>query len=51
MSKSANSITTGRGQWWNAGALLAREAFPKRYFDAMWLVSLLDTQRRLQSLL
>ncbi|CAG9175908.1 hypothetical protein LMG23994_03205 [Cupriavidus pinatubonensis] len=24
-------------------------AFPKRYFDAMGLISLLDSQRRLQS--
>ncbi|MHA6896734.1 group II intron reverse transcriptase/maturase [Ralstonia pseudosolanacearum] len=44
-----HSARNGRGPWWNAGARHMNAAFPKGYFDAMGLVSLLDTQRRLQS--
>lgn len=47
--RAAQSALNGRGPWWSAGALHMRDAFPKRYFDAMGLISLLDTQRRLQS--
>ncbi len=47
--RAYKSAYNGRGPWWNAGAMHLRDAFPKRYFDAMGLVSLLDTQRRLQS--
>lgn len=47
--RACKSAYNGRGPWWNAGALHVRDAFPKRYFDAMGLISLLDTQRRLQS--
>jgi len=36
------SATNGRGPWWNSGASHMNEAFPKRYFDACGLVSLLD---------
>jgi len=36
------SATNGRGPWWNAGAPHMNAAFPKRYFDALGLVSLLD---------
>lgn len=49
--RAAKSACNGRGPWWNAGALHMRDAFPQRYFDAMGLISLLDTQRRLQSCL
>lgn len=42
------SATNGRGPWWNAGASHMNEAFPKRYFDACGLVSLLDIRLRLQ---
>ncbi len=38
----------GQGPWWNAGASHMNMAFPKRYFDALGLVSLLDTRQRLQ---
>jgi RNA-directed DNA polymerase len=34
--------------WWNAGASHMNVAYPKRFFDALWLVSLLGTQRRFQ---
>ena len=36
------SATNGRGPWWNAGASHMNEAFPKRFFDDLGLVSLLD---------
>ena len=42
------SVTNGRGPWWNSGASHMNEAFPKRFFDALGLVSLLDQLRRLQ---
>lgn len=43
------SATNGRGPWWNAGASHMNAAFPKRFFDTIGLVSLLDCQRRFQS--
>ncbi|MDN7671795.1 hypothetical protein QZM22_08690 [Burkholderia oklahomensis] len=43
------SARNGQGPWWNAGASHMSAAFAKRFFDAMGLVALLDTQRRLQS--
>ena len=36
------SATNGRGPWWNAGASHMHEAFPKRFFDNLGLVSRLD---------
>lgn len=36
------SATNGRGPWWNSGAAHMNLAFPKRYFDQLGLVSLLD---------
>jgi RNA-directed DNA polymerase len=36
------------GPWWNSGTSHMNAAFPKRFFDALGLISLLDTQRRLQ---
>jgi len=42
------SASNGRGPWWNAGASHMNAAYPKRYFDVLGLVSLLDTQRRFQ---
>lgn len=46
--RSWRSAHNGQGPWWNAGASHMNAAFPKRFFDALGLVSLLDTQRRLQ---
>ena len=43
------SATNGRGPWWNGGASHMNQAYPKNWFDRMGLVSLLDTQRRFQS--
>ncbi|EIF29955.1 Retron-type reverse transcriptase [Burkholderia sp. Ch1-1] len=42
------SAHNGQGPWWNAGASHMNAAFPKRLFDALGLVSLLDIQQRLQ---
>ena len=42
------SATNGRGPWWNAGASHMHQGFPKRFFDQLGLVSLLDRLRRLQ---
>lgn len=38
----------GQGPWWNAGASHMHAAFPKSFFDGAGLISLIDTQRRLQ---
>lgn len=42
------SATNGRGPWWNAGASHMHLAYPKKFFDACGLVSLLDQLRRWQ---
>ena len=42
------SSGNGRGSWWNAGASHMNEAYPKRYFDQVGLISLLDLVRRNQ---
>jgi RNA-directed DNA polymerase len=42
------SASNGRGPWWNAGASHMNAAYPKSSFDALGLVSLLDTQQRFQ---
>ncbi len=36
------SAFNGRGPWWNAGSPHMNLAFPKKYFDATGLVSMLD---------
>lgn len=46
--RSWKSARNGRGPWWNSGASHMNEAFPKRYFDDLGLVSLLDLIRRFQ---
>lgn len=45
-----HSAYNGRGPWWNAGASHMNAAYPKRFFDCLGLVSLLDIQRRFQIL-
>ena len=47
-ARAWKSASNGRGPWWNAGASHMNAAYPKRFFDAMGLVSLLDTQQRFQ---
>lgn len=46
--RSWKSAYNGRGAWWNAGASHMNHAFPKKFFDEMRLVSLLDRIRGLQ---
>ena len=46
--RACASAYNGRGSWWNAGASHMNAAFPKAYFDRLGLVSLLDSQRRIQ---
>ncbi len=42
------SAYNGRGPWWNSGASHMNEASPKRFFDQMGLVSLLDQLHHLK---
>jgi RNA-directed DNA polymerase len=41
-ARAFKSATNGRGPWWNAGASHMNAALPKKYFDRMGLVSLVD---------
>ena len=36
------SATNGRGPWWSSGASHMNHALPKKFFDRLGLVSLLD---------
>ena len=47
-TRAWQSATNGRGPWWNSGASHMHLAFPKAWFDAKGLASLVDTHRRLQ---
>jgi len=47
--RARKSAYNGRGPWWNSGAQHMNHAFPKQYFDACGLVSLLDQHRRLSN--
>lgn len=47
-ARAWTSATNGRGPWWNSGASHMNQAYPKRFFDNIGLVSLLDELRRLQ---
>ena len=40
--RARQSAWNGRGAWWNAGASHMNEAYPKRFFDSLGLVSLLE---------
>ena len=42
--RAQKSAGNGRGVWWNSGASHMNEAFPKRFFDAIGLVSLMDVK-------
>ena len=42
------SAGNGHGPWWNSGASHMNEAYPKKYFDSLGLVSLLDELRKIQ---
>jgi len=42
------SATNGRGPWWNSGAPHLNQALPKKLFDRIGLVSLMDQYHRLK---
>ena len=41
--RAKKSAANGRGPWWNSGASHMNDAFPKRFFDRLGLVSLLES--------
>lgn len=47
-ARAWKSASNGRGPWWNAGASHMNSACPKSLFDALGLVSLMDTHQRFQ---
>jgi len=47
-SRAWESASNGRGPWWNSGASHMNEAFPKRFFDRLGLVSLLESVLQFQ---
>jgi RNA-directed DNA polymerase len=42
-TRAWKSASNGRGPWWNSGASHMNQAIPKKFFDKLGLVSLLDT--------
>jgi RNA-directed DNA polymerase len=48
-SRAWKSATNGRGPWWNSGASHMNQALPKKFFDRLGLVSLLDTILRFRN--
>ena len=47
-SRAWESATNGRGPWWNSGASHMNQAFTKKFFDRLGLVSLLDSVLKFQ---
>jgi RNA-directed DNA polymerase len=43
--RAVKSAGNGRGSWWNSGASHMNQAFPKKFFDHLGLVSLLNQRR------
>jgi len=48
-ARARRSAGNSHGPWWNAGASHMNQALPAAYFTRLGLVSLLQTQQRLQS--
>ena len=46
-ARAWKSAVNGRGPWWNSGASHMNQALPKRLWDRLGLVSILDTINRL----
>jgi RNA-directed DNA polymerase len=46
-ARACKSAVNGRGPWWNSGASHMNQALPKRLWDRLGLVSILDTINRL----
>ncbi|WP_269058821.1 group II intron maturase-specific domain-containing protein, partial [Pseudomonas fluorescens] len=49
-ARACNSAFNGRGPWWNSGAPHMNQALPKKLWDRLGLVSILDTITRLSRL-
>lgn len=49
--RAVRSAFNQRGPWFNSGASHMNQAFPRRYFDQLGLISMLDTLRRLRVVL
>lgn len=47
-ARAWTSATNGRGPWWNSGASHMNQALPKKLFDRLGLVSLMDQYHRLK---
>lgn len=47
-ARAWKSAYNGRGPWWNSGASHMNQAYPKKFFDELGLVSLLDRLFRIQ---
>ena len=47
-SRAWESATNGRGPWSNSGASHMNQAFPKKFFDRLGLMSLLDSVLKFQ---
>ena len=45
--RACKSASNGRGPWWNSGASHVNQALPKKLWDRLGLVSILDTINRL----
>lgn len=48
--RARESASNGRGPWWNAGAAHLNQALPKKLFDRIGLISLMDNYHRLKCL-
>ncbi|WP_306430832.1 group II intron maturase-specific domain-containing protein, partial [Pseudomonas aeruginosa] len=46
-ARAWKSAVNGRGPWWNSGAPHMNQALPKKLWDRLGLVSILDTINRL----
>ena len=46
-ARACKSAVNGRGPWWNSGAPHMNQALPKRLWNRLGLVSILDTLNRL----
>lgn len=45
--RAVQSTTNGRGPWWNAGASHMNQALPKKLFERLGLISLMDSYHQL----
>ena len=48
--RARKSALNGQGPWWNAGSSHMNQAFPKKYFDKVGLISLQDEKKKIEYL-